>query len=286
MPIISAEVIDKKNYRITVTLGHGMMENLVITEDGLYSIYYIKDGRSVNHTGRILNVVQHKAIPQNSYVLFDWSEDNSNRKERIYFHQVQFIKDITPNNAYQIALEHGFVGTVEDWLESMRGYPGKDAYEIAVECGYKGTREEWVEESRGARGYSAYEIAVQNGFEGTEEEWLESLTGKDGKSAYEIALEHGFEGTEEEWLATFTGADGKSAYEIAVEHGFKGTEVEWLESLTGKNGKSAYDIAVEHGFEGTEEEWMAANGDVTAIQSRVDEIESAISWKDGMSSEE
>ena len=203
MPIISSEVIDKKNYRITVTLGHGMMENVVITDDGLYSVYYIKDGRSINHTGRILNVIQNKSIPQNSYILFDWSDDNSNRRERIYFFQVQFIKDITPNDAYKIAIEHGFVGSVEDWLESMRGYPGKDNYEIAVECGYTGTREQWVEETRGARGYSAYEIAIRNGFSGTEEEWLESLKGSNGKSAYEIAVDHGFEGTEEEWMATY-----------------------------------------------------------------------------------
>ena len=201
MPIISVNTIDKTSYRVTLAVGHNCMENVVITSEGLYSIHYIKDGRGINHTGRIINIVQNRSVPSNSYLLFDWSEDNSNRKERIYFHQVQIIRDITPNDAYQIALKHGFVGTVEDWLESMRGYPGKDAYEIAVECGYEGTREEWVEESRGVNGYSAYEIAKNNGFEGTEEEWLETLRGKDGKSAYDIAVEHGFEGTEEEWLA-------------------------------------------------------------------------------------
>ena len=282
MPIISAEVIDSKKYRMTLTLGHGMMENVVITDDGLYSLYYIKDGKSINRNGRILNVVQNRAMPQNSYILFDWSDDNSNRKERIYFYQVQFLKDITPNDAYRIALEHGFVGTVEDWLESMRGYPGKDNYEIAVECGYKGTREEWIEETRGERGYSAYEIAIRNGFEGTEEEWLESLKGKDGKSAYDLAVDHGFKGTEEEWLATIQGIEGKSAYEVAKEHGFEGTEEEWLESLKGKDGKSAYDLAVDHGFKGTEEEWFAKNGDVVLLQKKVDKIESSITWKNYM----
>lgn len=320
MPIISAEVIDKKNYRIAIALGHGVIENIVITSDGLYSIYYIKHGQGINNTGRILNVVQNKAIPQNSYILFDWSGDNSNRRERINFHQIQFIKDITPNNAYQIAIDHGFVGTVEDWLESMRGYPGKDNYEIAVECGYTGTREQWVEESRGTQGYSAYEIARKHGFNGTEEEWLESLKGKNGepgKNAYELAVENGYEGTLDEWLASVQGADGKSAYEIAVEYGFKGTEEEWIESLKGGNGKSAYDIAVDygfkgteeewlnslkgtdgksayeiaiaHGFEGTEEEWFAKNGDVTLLQQQMDTVEervgaveTAITWKSEM----
>lgn len=282
MPIISAEVIDSKKYRVTLTLGYNMMENVVITDDGLYGLYYIKDGKSINRTGRILNVVQNKAMPQNSYILFDWSDDNSNRKERIYFYQIQFLKDITPNDAYRIAVEHGFVGTVDDWLESMRGYPGKDNYEIAVECGYKGTREEWLESIRGERGYSAYEIAIRNGFKGTEEEWLESLKGRDGKNAYELAVENGFDGTLEEWLNTVRGAEGKSAYELAVEHGFKGTEEQWLESLKGKDGKSAYELAVDHGFIGTEEDWFAKNGDTTILKQRVDDIEGSLNWKDSM----
>lgn len=29
-------------------------------------------------------------------------------------------------SAYQIAVEHGFEGTEEEWLESLRGEPGKD----------------------------------------------------------------------------------------------------------------------------------------------------------------
>lgn len=53
---------------------------------------------------------------------------------------------------------------------------GESAYEIAVRHGFKGTEEEWLESLKSS-GKSAYEIAVENGFEGTEEEWLESLRG-------------------------------------------------------------------------------------------------------------
>ena len=279
MPIISADVIDKQVYRVTLTLGNGMIENLVITNDGLYDLYYIKDGRGINRTGRILNIVQNRAMPQNSYILFDWSEDNSNRRERIHFYQVQFIKDVTPNDAYRIALEHGFVGTVNDWLESLRGNPGKDNYEIAVECGFEGTREEWLESIRGSRGFSAYEIAVQAGVEGTEEEWLKSLQGNDGRSAYEIAVENGFKGTVTEWLLSLKGDDGHSAYEIAVQHGFEGSEEEWLESL---RGQSAYEAAVANGFKGTEEDWFAQNGDITILKAQVDEVVRSIQWKTTM----
>ena len=61
-------------------------------------------------------------------------------------------------SAYEIAVEHGFEGTEEEWLESLKGEPGPP----------------------GADGKSAYEIAVDNGFEGTEEEWLASLKGEQG----------------------------------------------------------------------------------------------------------
>lgn len=294
MPIISCQVLENKSYRVAVTLGNGRLENLVITSDGLYSIYYIRDGKSINSTGRITNIVQNKAIPKNNYVVFDHSEDNSNRRERIYFYQIQHINDVTPNDAYQIALKHGFVGSVEDWLESMRGLPGKNAYELAVDCGFTGTLEEWLESLKGSdgsgsgsgtAGLSAYQIAVQNGFEGTEEEWLESLKGRPGAtgmSAYQFAVQYGFEGTEEQWLESLKGSQGKSAYEVAVDNGFEGTEEQWLISLQGLNGKSAYEIAIDYGFEGTEEEWMAANGDVTALKQDVDNIKSTLSWSSTM----
>lgn len=124
-------------------------------------------------------------------------------------------KDGLPGkSAYEIALDHGYVGSEADWLDSLIGPPGVDG--------------------NGKAGDSAYEIAKQAGFEGTKDEWLQSLQGGNGKSAYEIAKENGFEGTEEEWLESLKGLSGKSAYEIAVDNGFEGTKEEWLESLVGE----------------------------------------------------
>lgn len=279
MPVISAEPIEKNVYRLTVNTGYGNLENITVSSDGLYSVYYIKDGKCVNATGRILNVVQNRARPQNSYILFDYSEDVSNKKEHIQFFKIQMIKDITPNNAYIIALEHGFVGTVEEWLESLKGESGKSAYELAVEAGFEGTEDEWF---KSLQGKSAYEIAVNNGFLGTEKEWLESLKGEDGKSAYDVAVDKGFEGTEEEWLASLQGVDGKSAYDVAVEAGFEGSVSDWLESLKGergKDGKSAYEIAVENGYEGSEKEWLESVGDTTALRADFEEVKTKnLSW--------
>ena len=77
-------------------------------------------------------------------------------------------------SAYEIAVENGFVGTEEEWLESLIGPPGPQGPQgiqgIQGEPGLPG-----ADGADGADGLSAYEIAVNNGFVGTEAEWLESL---------------------------------------------------------------------------------------------------------------
>lgn len=60
---------------------------------------------------------------------------------------------------------------------------GKSAYELAVEKGYQGTLDEWLASlngSTGNDGKSAYELAVENGYQGSLEEWLASLKGNAG----------------------------------------------------------------------------------------------------------
>ncbi len=182
-------------------------------------------------------------------------------------------------------------------INGENGIDGKSAYDLAVEKGYNGTVEEWlaslvgeagVAGENGANGQSAYEIAVKNGYTGTEIEWLASLVGaagtngnngSNGKSAYELACENGFTGSLSEWLDSLVGKDGadgtdgtngKSAYELACENGFNGTLTEWLASLVGKDGseaekgedgedgKSAYELAVENGFKGDLQTWLAS----------------------------
>ena len=57
---------------------------------------------------------------------------------------------------------------------------GLSAYELAVQYGYEGTVQEWLDSLNGK---SAYEIAKENGYSGTETDWTASLkatAGKDG----------------------------------------------------------------------------------------------------------
>lgn len=97
---------------------------------------------------------------------------------------MQFIADnphgLDGKSAYDLAVEAGYTGTLDDWLLSLHGVPGED-------------------------GLSAYELAVlYDNFVGTVNEWLDSLKGEQGepgKSEYDLAVEAGYEGTLEEWLA-------------------------------------------------------------------------------------
>lgn len=67
-------------------------------------------------------------------------------------------------SAYELAVQEGFIGSLAEWLESLKGNDGKDG----------------TDGVNGQDGFSAYEIALKHGFIGTESEWLESLKGKDG----------------------------------------------------------------------------------------------------------
>lgn len=117
-------------------------------------------------------------------------------------------------------------------LYGADGQPGESAYDTAVENGFTGTRQEWLDSLQGADGKSAYDLAVENGFTGTEQEFKDQLT-TPPKGAYELAVDNGFVGTEQEWLDSLK---GRSAYEAAVDNGFVGTEQEWLDQLSSSSG--------------------------------------------------
>lgn len=53
-----------------------------------------------------------------------------------------------------------------------QGPAGLSAYAVALNEGFVGSREEWIDTLKGS---SAYEVALDNGFVGSEQEWLDSL---------------------------------------------------------------------------------------------------------------
>ena len=113
-----------------------------------------------------------------------------------------------------------------EWLEDSRGDrvvaqgpAGRSAYELAVENGYRGTLEEWLASLNGNNGLSAYELAVENGYRGTEEEWLASLKGTAGDKGDDgntpkLKIENGYwyvSYGDDDWvrLGQATGEDGR-----------------------------------------------------------------------------
>ena len=98
-------------------------------------------------------------------------------------------------SAFEIAVEHGFVGTETEWLESLKGVDGKDGVNGKDGCD-------------GRNGIDG--LPGKDGKDGADGlPGRDGINGSDGKSAYIIAVEHGFTGTENEWLQSLKGADGR-----------------------------------------------------------------------------
>ena len=89
------------------------------------------------------------------------------------------VLNVTPRQTVSLKVSQG---------GGSKGKDGKSAYEIAVEHGYQGTEEQWLDSLKGADGKSAYEIAVENGYSGTEEQWLASLKGDKGDPGQNYVL--------------------------------------------------------------------------------------------------
>lgn len=96
----------------------------------------------------------------------------------------------------------------------QEGRDGESAYEIWISEGNSGTVQQFLESLKGDKGddgLSAYQVWKELGNSETEQDFLDSLKGEkgdEGKSAYQIWLDAGNTGTEEEFLASLKGSDG------------------------------------------------------------------------------
>lgn len=139
--------------------------------------------------------------------------------------------------SYEIALSKGFDGTLDDWIELLKGQPGKDgksAYEIAVEnAGFQGSIEQWIASLKGADG-----IDGQPGKDGRGISDLKINDGKlyvlytDSTDYVELGVVKGTDGKD--------GADGKDGQNGA--DGFNGQNGK--PGADGKDGRSIVDMYV------------------------------------------
>lgn len=126
----------------------------------------------------------------------------------------------------------------------------KNNYEIAVDNGFKGTEQEWLETLKGEQGPEG-PMGPQGpkGEDGTSVKILGSVPTVEDLVANELQENgDGFIVEENGHLFVFNGNDFVDAGEIKGPQGEKGEQ--------GEKGKSAYDIAVEEGFEGDVDEWL------------------------------
>lgn len=98
-------------------------------------------------------------------------------------------------SAYEIWISQGNTGTIQDFLNSLKGMDGKSAYEIWLELGNSGSEEDFVSSLMGANGASAYDIWLAQGNTGTPEEFLawlrdESFYMQPFEEITELIVEH------------------------------------------------------------------------------------------------
>lgn len=177
-------------------------------------------------------------------------------------------------SAYELAVQYGYEGTMQEWLDSLHG---KSAYEIAVDNGYRGTEAEWSAALENLSSGNA--VGVKTAFFNDKGELILTLTddttvnvgkaqgvngsngknGTDGKNGIDgkdgVSITNVDINTAGELVLLFSdgkninvgkvvgtaglkGENGLSAYEIALMTGktTAATEEEWIESLKGEKG--------------------------------------------------
>lgn len=115
------------------------------------------------------------------------------------------------------------------YVGELYGQDGKSAYQLWLEAGNQGTVEQYLDSLVGPAGKSAYEIWLTVGNEGTIIDFLVDIQ---GKSAYDVWIDAGNKGTVQDFLNSLKGL---SAYDIWISLGNTGTEQDFINSLQGKS---------------------------------------------------
>ncbi|WP_407453757.1 leucine-rich repeat domain-containing protein [Methanobrevibacter sp.] len=124
---------------------------------------------------------------------------------------------------------------------------GLSAYELAVQYGYGGTVQEWLDSLNGK---SSYEIAKENGYTGTETEWTASLkaaAGKDGVNGIDgIGISSSVINNDGELVVTYTNGQTANLGVVIGDKGEKGDKgdqgVQGVQGIQGETGAAGRGI--------------------------------------------
>lgn len=99
-----------------------------------------------------------------------WTEDDGTPKTQTFFVKDGHTPDV---DVQEIEGGHSVTITDKNGEETFNVLDGKSAYEVALDNGFEGTEEEWLESLKGGSENvkSTYEYAVDGGYIGTEEEF-------------------------------------------------------------------------------------------------------------------
>lgn len=142
---------------------------------------------------------------------------------------------VAGKSAYELWLDNGHKGTVQDFFDSLIGKAGTSGID-------------------GLRGESAYEEWVEHGGVGDAQDFLDSLVGSNGTSginglsAYQLWLDEGNSGTVQDFLNSLKGSNGTngvngvdgingaSAYQVWLSEGNTGDVSDFIIAITGPAG--------------------------------------------------
>lgn len=128
---------------------------------------------------------------------------------------------------YQLAVQEGFEGTLDEWLNSLIGPQGDPGEPIELRITNDFIQWKYIEDIDWINLISILEITGPQGLKG--DQGIQGLKGDQGIQG--LTGSQGLKGDKGE--KGIQGDQGLSAYEIAIEEGFVGIKQEWLQSLKG-----------------------------------------------------
>lgn len=145
--------------------------------------------------------------------------------------------------SYAVAVEKGFDGTLEEWIELLKGEKGADgksAYQLAVEnAGFSGTFEQWLASLKGEKG--------ENGADG--KDGADGINGQDGRGIADVKIENGAlyvkytDSDKYVYVGVVKGEDGKDG--TNGKDGFDGTDGK--DGADGKDGVNILELYIKDG---------------------------------------
>jgi hypothetical protein len=185
---------------------------------------------STDALGMINEIIGNgQQISSNTWDEINWSSSSKSLKVEldIYGNCSQFE---TISNEPLTAVPFALYSAKSD----IPGPPGKSAYDIWLENGNNGSINDFLESligEDGISGESAYEAWKKLGNEGDLEDFLKSLKGTNGESAYQSWLNIGNIGSETDFINSLKGANGLDGEDFSFDlpdGSGNGDKLEWV----------------------------------------------------------